>query len=75
MRKIVVELEVEEVDFKDDFPRTEQKVRLTHPSLSGVLLLTHGGDPEPFLKAIEIDPDLIDPVDSLVSRILGFFTK
>jgi hypothetical protein len=43
--------------------------RLTHPSLSGELLLMHGQDREPLLKAVAADLKEVDPVSAMFKGI------
>lgn len=45
---------------------------LTHPNLTGALVLRHGIDREALLDAVSIDPKQFDPVSALFRNLNEF---
>lgn len=68
-RKKVVLLQVEVSDPIESAESAQFITRLTHPSLTGELLLTHGADRDLLLKAITVDIKEIDPVSALFRNL------
>lgn len=67
-RIVVIELHVSDPVESAEPGRFE--TFLTHPSLTGSLVLSHGVDREALLKAVSVDIKQIDPVSALVRNLV-----